>query len=66
MNLSFEESPSEESLRILECLRVAVANALERKQRLGQYAVVWEDGYPAFIGGDPSRKEIESDRKNAT
>jgi len=28
----------------LEALRRAVANALERKRRLGQYAVVWRDG----------------------
>lgn len=28
----------------LAALRRAVANALERKRRLGQYAVVWRDG----------------------
>lgn len=28
----------------LEALKKAVANALERKRRLGQYAVVWCDG----------------------
>ena len=28
----------------LEALRKAVANALARKRRLGQYAVVWRDG----------------------
>ena len=28
----------------LEALKKAVANALERKRRLGQYAVVWRDG----------------------
>jgi hypothetical protein len=36
--------PSQDSLRILETLRKAVAKALERKRRLGQYAVIWQDG----------------------
>jgi hypothetical protein len=30
----------------LEALRKAANNALERKERLGQYAVVWRDGKP--------------------
>ena len=29
---------------MLECLRKAVRKTLDRKRRLGQYAVVWEDG----------------------
>ncbi len=28
----------------LEALRCAVAEALDRKRRLGQYAVMWRDG----------------------
>lgn len=36
--------PSQDSLHILETLRTAVAKALERKRRLGQYAVIWQDG----------------------
>ena len=42
--------PSQDSLKTLECLRQAVAKALERKRLLNQYAVVWEDGKPAIIG----------------
>jgi len=30
--------------RALDALRSAVAEALERKRRLGQYAVIWRDG----------------------
>jgi hypothetical protein len=30
--------------RALDILRLAVAEALERKRRLGQYAVIWRDG----------------------
>lgn len=33
-----------ETQAILECLDRAVEKALDRKRRLGQYAVVWEDG----------------------
>lgn len=36
----------------LAALRRAVADALDRKRRLGQYAVVWRDGRPHFIGPD--------------
>lgn len=35
---------SDEDRQALEALRSAVAEALERKRRLGQYAVVWRDG----------------------
>lgn len=45
------ESPSPQALDMLKALREAVSNSLERKQKLGQYAVVWQDGRPARIGG---------------
>jgi hypothetical protein len=35
---------SVKSRRALDALRAAVAEALERKRRLGQYAVIWRDG----------------------
>ena len=35
---------SAEDQRALKALRSAVAEALERKRRLGQYAVIWRDG----------------------
>lgn len=41
---------SKEDQQILNCLKEAVAEALERKRRLGQYAVVWRDGKPVIIG----------------
>lgn len=46
--------PSPESLIVLKVLREAVAEALERKRRLGQYAVTWEDGKIIFIGDENS------------
>lgn len=38
--------------RALDALRRAVAEALERKRRLGQYAVVWREGRAVCIGPD--------------
>jgi len=38
--------------RALDALRRAVAEALDRKRRLGQYAVVWREGRAVCIGPD--------------
>ena len=38
--------------RALDALKRAVAEALERKRRLGQYAVVWREGRAVCIGPD--------------
>lgn len=37
---------------ILEVLRRAVAEALERKRKLGQYAVTWREGRVVCAGPD--------------
>ena len=37
---------------VLDALQRAVAEALERKRRLGQYAVIWRDGKVMCIGPD--------------
>ncbi|WP_019589394.1 MULTISPECIES: hypothetical protein [unclassified Thioalkalivibrio] len=46
----------------LAALRRAVANALERKRRLGQYAVVWRDGRTVRLSPEQigSAEEYES------
>jgi hypothetical protein len=36
----------------LDALRQAVSEALERKRRLGQYAVIWRDGRVVRIEPD--------------
>jgi len=46
----------------LEALQRAVAEALERKRRLGQYAVVWRDGRPVCIGPDAPAAEQSYER----
>ena len=40
---------SADDQRALDALRSAVAEALERKRRLGQYAVIWRDGRVVWI-----------------
>lgn len=50
MNTVRKTSPSPEGQRQLESLRRAVSNTLEKKRRLGQYAVVWRDGKAVRIG----------------
>ncbi|MEO5330486.1 MAG: hypothetical protein H7839_00565 [Magnetococcus sp. YQC-5] len=47
--------------QILDSLQKAVAEALERKKRLGQYAVVWQDGRPVMIGGENTDHEQKMD-----
>ncbi len=37
-------TPSPQGRQVLDALRAAVAQALDRKRRLGQYAVIWKDG----------------------
>lgn len=44
--------PSTETNATLAALTTAVKNALDRKRRLGQYAVVWRDGKPALLDED--------------
>lgn len=46
---------------VLESLRKTVAKTLDRKKRLGQYAVVWQDGNPAIIGGDKLNTSEQTD-----
>ena len=57
MNTTRKSTPSPEGQRQLDALRSAVSRALEKKRRLGQYAVVWTDGKPVRIGGEAAAKE---------
>lgn len=48
--------PSPQAKAMLEALREAVARSLEKKKRLGQYAVIWQNGRPVQAGADaPAR-----------
>lgn len=52
MSIQTPLTPSPETQAMLDCLRQAVANTLERKRRLGQYAVLWSGGAPIAVGED--------------
>lgn len=56
-----DHRPSPDSQVILETLKTAVNKALDKKRRLGEYAVVWSDNKPAFIGGEvqDEQKQLE-------
>lgn len=56
MNIT-TELPSPQAQAMLKALQDAVTNSLERKQKLGQYAVVWQDGRPVLIGDDVAKAE---------
>ena len=46
------KKPTPDTLEMLQILKSAVEKTLDRKRRLGQYAVSWEDGKVAFTEGD--------------
>lgn len=46
--------------RVREALQRAVSRALERKRRLGQYAVFWRDGRPVCVGPDALPVQVGS------
>ena len=57
MSTARKNTPSPEGQQQLEILRKAVCKALERKRRLGQYAVIWKEGKLVIIGGDAQDQE---------
>ena len=68
--ISNVDSPSpqghEYEAKVLDVLKRAVAEALERKRKLGQYAVFWRDGRVVCIGPDaPVVPGVPSTGKNS-
>ncbi|NCC41526.1 MAG: hypothetical protein EOM21_19330 [Gammaproteobacteria bacterium] len=55
--------PSQETQRTWAILKQVSATTLERKRRLGEYAVVWENDQPTFTEGD-APQPIATDRDN--
>ncbi len=53
-----DSTPSPEGTAQLAALQRAVDKALERKRRLGQYAVVWENGQPVLKGEDVRERVV--------
>ncbi len=46
MNVIHNKVPSQQAEEVLNALRNAVTNALDKKQKLGQYAVMWDGEKP--------------------
>lgn len=46
------KQPSEQSKIVLNALKQASSNELDKKRRLGQYAVLWENGQLVYKGED--------------
>ena len=46
------KKPTARSIEILNILRTVAAETLEKKRRLGQYAVIWDNNKPVLIGDD--------------
>jgi len=44
--------PSPQAQVMLKALQTAVAKSLDKKQKLGQYAVIWQNGQPVQTGSD--------------
>ncbi len=65
MSQSIETTPSRESQIMLDTLKTAVTHTLEKKRRLGQYAVVWEDGRPIRIEGDAIGSRVHESETSA-
>ena len=52
MKITSKVKLSKEGQVMLDSLQKAVTQALEKKRRLGQYAVIWRDGKPVMMGED--------------
>jgi len=48
--------PSKEGQVLLDTLQKAVTDTLEKKRRLGQYAVVWRDGKAVITNFDAEQE----------
>ena len=56
MKVENKTTPSEKGQTVLNALRIAVTNALDKKQKLGQYAVVWDGKKTVLSGNDAPSK----------
>lgn len=56
--------PAPDTQLMLESLRTTAAETLERKRRLGQYAVIWQDGRPVLVGDDAPKSDAERTRSS--
>ncbi|CAM2006380.1 hypothetical protein [Acanthopleuribacter pedis] len=58
MTVTYRTEPSKKAKVILDALQKAVIKELDRKRKLGHYAVFWDGEKPLFVGDDaPFRDE---------
>lgn len=50
---------SQDTKVMLEALKAAVAKALERNKRLGQYAIIWSGDKPVMVGDDAPQERAK-------
>lgn len=51
-----QSTPSPFAQQALDAMKQAVHKEMDRKKRLGHYAVIWKDGKPVKIGKDISER----------
>jgi len=61
MNTKQKNTPTKEGQEQLDALRKAVGKTLEKKRRLGQYAVTWQDGKLVVAGEDAPSEDTPSE-----
>jgi hypothetical protein len=50
--ITSNQTPSQDSQAMLDTLKIAVNKTLDKKKRLGQYAVIWSGDKPVLVGED--------------
>ena len=55
---------SDDTLQILETLKKVATKTLEKKRRLGQYAVIWRDGKATAVGKDAPQESDTGHSRN--
>jgi len=52
-----QKQPSKHSVLVLNALKQATSNEIEKKRRLGQYVVLWENDAIVYKGEDAPKQE---------
>jgi len=55
--ITIQKQPSKHSELVLNALTQAASNEIEKKRRLGQYVVIWENDAIVYKGEDAPRQE---------
>lgn len=62
--ITSNQAPSQDSQAMLDTLKIAVNKTLDKKKRLGQYAVIWSDDKPVLVGADsPEENKLSMEAK---